>query len=155
MKRDRFEDHYGSVAKQPPADELPLFAPPAPATPGWTERWASLTDAERKAKRDRWQEQLRPLVLDLARRRGPEGITASEVITAGILAGVLNGERAFLTHHPRVYSWVGSWLAQLARAGALRAKTVRLEGGGEIHVKRESERDASHGNANLVYVRAA
>jgi hypothetical protein len=157
MKRDGWEDHYGRRAPSP-AEQLAgtmfdLTAPPP--TPPWAQRWGSLTDEQRKRQRERWQEQLQPLVLDLAARRGPEGITASDVISAGITAGILNGERLFLKEYPRVYAFIGPWLAQLARTGTLRPKTARLEGGGEIHVKRESSRDVSHGNANLVYVRAA
>lgn len=144
-------EHARATAHVATADLGSLFNPPPPA---WTQRWASLTEDERRRQRERWQEQLLPLVRDLARRRGPEGITASEVMAEGITKGVLPGERSFLTAHPRVFSWIGAWMAQLARTGTLRAKTARIEGGGELHLKRTSERDASHSNANLIYVGA-
>lgn len=115
-------------------------------------RWASLTELQRKAQRERWQELLLPIVTSLAERRGPEGITASEVIGEGIVAGVLNGERVFMKANPKVYAWVGNWLRGLAHDGPLAKKLVRLEDGGSIHATRLSERAASHSNRNAIYV---
>lgn len=155
MTRRRDEDHYGQRAPSPAAQLAGTMFDAEPTPPHWTQRWASMSEEERRAQRSRWQEKLLPLVLQLAARRDPEGITASEVLSAGITTGILNGERAFISQHPRIYSWIGAWLAQLARAGTIQPKTARIEGGGEIHLKRESTRDLSHGNGNLIYVRAA
>jgi hypothetical protein len=143
---------HARVAKPQPSniDGLDLFAAAAP--PSWTERWASLTAAERDAQRERWKDALLPLVEELAEKSGPEGITASEVQTAAILAGKLNGDRVFLKNNPRVYSWLGAWLASLASGGTLVPKTLKLEGGGSIKATRASERDASHANVGYVYL---
>jgi hypothetical protein len=122
--------------------------------PGWRTRWASLSDDERRAQRERWQESLLPIVQAMASVAAGDGITASDVISRGITAGILNGERAFLHEHPRVYSFVGLWLAQLVRDGVLAPKTVTLENGGQMRVRRESDRAVSKGNVNLVYVAA-
>jgi len=104
-----------------------------------------LSPAERLARRARDKERLQPVVLDLARRRGGEGIIASEVITEAITRGVFTGQESRMA--PRAYSWVGPWLAQLARRGHLVEK--RING---MRVRRKAERDASHANENLVYL---
>jgi hypothetical protein len=77
------------------------------------------------------------------------------VLAAAIEGKVLWGERAFLSRYPRVYSWMGPFLAQLARAGTLKPLTITTEGHGTIHLRRESSRDLSHDNSGLIYVRAA
>lgn len=148
-------DHYGAPKRDVGTDGLELFDPPAPALPRWAETWGSLTDAERKAQRERWKELLLPIVRELSARTAPVGVTWSEVTTAGIDRGILWGERSFLSKYPRIYSWGGAWLAQLAKAGELLAKTAQVEGHGTIHLRRESTRDLSNDNAGFIYVRAA
>lgn len=156
MTERRAYDEAEAMRTPKPAAPLPLgglFDPPASETPRWAETWGSLTDAERAAQRERWKEQLLPIVRELA--AAPIGVTASEVIAAGIAQHHLWGERPFLTTYPRIYSWVGGWLAQLAETGLLAAKTAHVEGHGVIKLRRESERDLSHHNAGFIYVRAA
>lgn len=121
--------------------------------PGWASSWGALTDAQRLAQRERWKEQLLPIVRELAARTTPEGVTASEVLAEGCRRSLLWGERSFLTKYPRIYAWIGGWLRQLAGDGVLAAKTVDLPGGGTLAVTRESERKLSHSNKNVVYVR--
>jgi hypothetical protein len=120
--------------------------------PAWTRTWGSLSFAERRRERERLAERLTPIMRALAKRRGPEGITASEVIAEAIVAGVLWGEPTFIESYPRVYAWIGPWLAQLARRGSLVPKLVELPGGGQLHVTRIAERGASHRNRNAVYL---
>lgn len=124
--------------------ELPLH--------GWVHRWASLTEDARRMERERWQERLLPVVKSMAEIAAGDGITASDVISRGITDGILIGERAFLTLHPRVYAFVGHWLHKLARDGILEQKTIAAEGGGQIRVRRRSERVVSKGNLNDVFV---
>jgi hypothetical protein len=131
---------------------LALFDEPPCVLPGWAQTWASLTETERRAQRDRWKQQLLPLVLDLAAR--PQGVTASEVLTAGAEASILWTERSFVSRHPRIYSFLGGWLGQLAKQGKLAPKTARVEGHGTIHLRRDSERKLSHDNDGLIYVDA-
>jgi hypothetical protein len=130
---------------------LALFDEPPCVLPGWAQTWASLTETERRAQRDRWKQQLLPLVLDLAAR--PQGVTASEVLTAGAEASILWTERSFVSRYPRIYAWIGVWLAELATKDQLEARTVRLPEGGTLHVTRESSRIGSHGNRNGIYTR--
>lgn len=124
----------------------------AASIPAWAQAWGSLTDDQRAAQRERWKELLLPVVRELVVRRGPEGIIAGDVIAEGIVRGVLWGERTFLKNHPRVYAWVGQWLARLAFDGEIAEKTIALPGGGRLHVTRKSERSLSHGNPGGVFV---
>lgn len=132
-----------------------VAAPPHPFA-----RWASLSDTERKAQRERWEAQLLPIVIRIADVAAGDGITASDVMSHGITEGVLNGERAFLTANPKVYSFLGTYLVRLAYDGILAPKLLRVEGAGEdgrpatVHVSRVSQRAASHRNKQLVYVAA-
>lgn len=128
------------------------LSPVPPPKPAWAVSWGSLTDAARRQQRERWVELLTPIMRSLAKRRGVEGITASEVVSAGITAGVLWGETSFIERYPRVYAWVGPWLAQVARRGGLAPKVVSVPGGGQLQVTRRSEREASHSNRNAVYL---
>lgn len=155
MSRHLEHDHYGAPKRDAGVDGLGLFAPPAPSVPRWAETWGSLTDAERKAQRERWKELLLPAVVELSARTAPIGVTASEVLAAGIERGILWGERSFVTKYPRIYSWVGGWLAQLAKEGIVTPKTAQVEGHGRIHLRRESDRELSHSNEGFIYVRAA
>lgn len=157
-RRSHEHDHYGHV---PPADavvsDYSLFSQPPeePRIPAWAETWGSLTPAQRLAQRARWKELMLPYVLELSQRTAPPGVTASEAITEGIARQHLWGEPSFLSKYPRIYSWVGSWLAQLAAQGMMTVKTARVEGHGVIKLRRESDRDLSHGNEGIIYVRAA
>ena len=147
-------DHYAAPR---PRDEgvagLSLFEAASASRPSWAETWASLTPARQRAQRDRWAEQLLPIVRELAGR--PQGVTASEVLSAGADAGILWTERSFVSRYPRFYAWLGPWLASLAARGVLTARTVDLPEGGTLHVTRESDRVGSHGNKNGVYVLGA
>lgn len=149
----READHYGAPKRDAGVEGLGLFAPTEPAVPRWAEVWGSLTDTARKAQRERWKELLLPAVVELSAR--PQGVTWSEVTTAGIDRGILWGERPFLSKYPRIYAWGGSWLAQLAKEGIIVPKTAHVEGHGTIHLRRESTRDLSNDNAGFIYVRAA
>lgn len=123
-----------------------------PESPGWARSWGSLTAQQRAGQRMRWIELMTPRVRRLAEKAGPEGITASDVISDAIVVGIFWGEAAFIERYPRVYAWVGPWLAQLARVGRLQPMLVPLSGGGQLHVTRKSERGASHRNRNAVYL---
>jgi hypothetical protein len=123
-----------------------------PQRPRWASTWGSLTDGERVAQRTRWVEQLSPVVHAMAVRRGVEGITASDVISEAIVLGIFWGETSFIERYPRVYAWVGPWLAHLARRGRLTPKTVANPGGRPVQVTRKSERGASHANRNAIYL---
>ena len=130
MKRD---DHYGRTMADLGYVDTPLFDNPQ----------------QRKADRDRTKERLLPVVRELAIRRGPEGITASEVLAEALVRSILPPAPA---HDPRRHSWLGGWLASLARAGELAPKMVRLPDGGTLHVTRKSERHASHRNDGRIYL---
>lgn len=136
------------------ADAASVRAHDAQVTAGHTHQWASLPASERRAQRERWQERLRPIVLHMARVAAGDGITASDVISRGITEGVLNGERSFLAHHPKVYSWVGHWLLKLAREGVLAPLMLVTVGGGRVHARRKSERGISKGNKPYIFVEA-
>lgn len=117
----------------------PVPTPPTPQTD---------REAERRRIRARDQERLEPLMRDLARRRGPEGITAAELIAEGITRGVFTGQETAMGQQ-RALSWIGPWLAALAKRGVL---ARRMDDG--VEVRRRSERAQSHGNLQLVYVLA-
>lgn len=110
---------------------LPIFARP------------NAVDRQRDAMR--LKERLLPIVRDLASRRGIEGITASEVISEAITRGILPGPAP--RTNPRRDAFMGPWLAQLARDRVLAPKLVQ-----GFHVRRKSEREASHQNEGRVYV---
>jgi hypothetical protein len=107
------------------------------------------TAPQRKADRDRTKERLLPVVRELAAKRGHEGITASEVLAEALVRAILTPAPS---HDPRRHSWLGGWLATLARSGTLAPKTVRLPDGGTLHVTRKSERHASHANSGRIYL---
>jgi hypothetical protein len=123
----------------------------APEKPAWARTWGTLTERQRREQRTRWIDLLTPITIALAKRRGPEGITASEVTSEAILCGYLWGEAAFFERYPRVYAWIGPWLGQLARRGHLVPKVIPIPGG-QLQVSRKSERGASHRNRNAVYL---
>jgi hypothetical protein len=127
------EDHYGRTMADLGYIDTPLFNTPA----------------QRKADRERLKERLLPLVLALAKRRGPEGITASEVLAEALVVGTLTPAPS---HDPRRHAWLGPWLGQLARLGILTPKMVRLPDGGTLHVTRKSVRHTSKQNAGGVYL---
>lgn len=141
----------------------PLFGEPAPINssrtdsalidrPNWVTKWASLTEEQREQQRERWRGQLLPIVMEFCESRGPEGFTASDVISRGITDSILNGERSFLKANPRIYSFLGPWLAALSRARTIAPKVERLASGGLIHLKAKSERVGSHGNEGYRYI---
>jgi hypothetical protein len=138
------------LARRPVGD---LFSQP-PEQPAFSQRWASLTDAEREAQRERWKERLLPVVLDLADRCGPEGFIAADVQSEGITRGILNGEASFLSANRNAYSFLGGWLSVLAEQGVIGRYMLPLANGGALQLERKSERDASHGNKGKVYVSA-
>lgn len=131
--------------------DIPLHEPrrerPAGCPASQGDRPAGLVEkeAERRRIRARDQERLLPIVTALAARRGAEGITASEVITEAVLRGVLTGQETAVSQ--RALSWIGPWLAQLARRGTL----APLTRAGMV-VRRRSDREASHGNLQVCYV---
>ena len=133
MKR---EDHYGRTMQDLGYVDTPLFNNPV----------------QRKHDRERTRERLLPVVRELASKRGPEGITASDLLAEALVRGILTPAPG---HDPRRHSWLGGWLAALARAGELAPKLVRLPDGGTLHVTRKSERYASHANANRIYLHPA
>jgi hypothetical protein len=135
-------DHYGSTVKNIGVSDAPLGAQsPSRQSP-----------VERKRDRDRLKERLLPVVLELARRRGGEGITASEVLAEALVLGIVTPAPAT---DPRRHAWIGPWLAVLAKGGQLAPKTVRLPDGGTLHVTRKSQRHGSHANKNDVYLHPA
>ncbi|HKW09726.1 MAG TPA: hypothetical protein VJO33_05055 [Gemmatimonadaceae bacterium] len=105
----------------------------------------AVTPAQRRRERERLQQRLEPITLALAERRGPEGVIAADVISEAVVRGLLTGQE--WRSAPRAYSWVGPWLASLARAGKLAPKMA-----GPVHARRKSDREASHSNSQLVYV---
>lgn len=124
-----------------------------PEVPGWATRWASLTKAERVAQQDRWKALLLPVVLELAATR--EDFIASDVIAVGAERGLLNTERPFLKLHPRIYSFIGTWLGLLAERGTIARHTIPLPNGGVWQLQRKADRSLSHSNKNLCFTRAA
>src|SRR5689334_10912693 len=92
----------------------------------------------RRFERERLQERLEPVALQLAERRSHEGIIAADVIAEAVTLGLLTGQEWRAA--PRAYSWVGPWLAALARAGKLAPKMS-----GYVHARRCSDRERSHG----------
>lgn len=123
-----------------------------PVAPLWATTWGTLTDRQRAEHRRRWIERLTPVMRQLAKRHRSEGITASEVLTEGIIAGVLWGEDAFIERYPRVYAWIGPWLSKVAREGKLVPRMIDIPGGGKVQLTRASTRDGSHSNRNAVYL---
>jgi len=116
-------------------NDLPLFAP--------------LSRANRADEKRRLEERLTPHILELARRAGAEGIIAGDVIAAAIAEwGIWTGEE--WRRHQRAYSMVGPLLKKLARTGELEPKLVQ-----GYHVSRQSTREHSHKNRNLIYLHPA
>jgi hypothetical protein len=174
MKRERGDatEHARALASRVPenGDGYDLFATPPRSSlpefpektgsaltipaeiPGWATRWDSLTEQQREAQRSRWKALLEPHVLELARKSGPEGIIASDVLSLGVTLGILNGERLFVKRHPRIYAFLGPWLGHLAEDGKLVPKMIRLPDGSLLHVKRKSTRLVSKGNQGAVYL---
>lgn len=119
--------------------------PPAPHKP------EPPTKEEREAAIARVQEKTEPVLIELARRRvtarGPfavEGVTADD---AWLIATDF-AEAALIGTGARAWSWLGPWLASLARRGVLVPYTIRGH-----KVRRQARaRDASHGNAHVVYL---
>jgi hypothetical protein len=138
MKR-RTEDHYGARVKDQGASDTPL----------WSVAQSSQSPVERKRDVERLKERLLPIVCDMAKRRGPEGVTASEVLAEGLVLGILTPAPS---HDPRRYAFIGPWLAALAHLGILAPKTVKLPDGSLLHVKRKSLRHSSHANPNAIYI---
>lgn len=122
--------------------------------PAWVQTWGTTSPEQRRAIRESWEAKLEPIALELTERRGPEGITASELTTEGILRGVLWGERSFLSvpANRRIYSFVGPMLARMASAKKIAEKRKALVGGGYVVDSRPSERPGSKRNPNDVYV---
>jgi hypothetical protein len=131
-----------------------LFDAPADNRPAWVQTWATTSPAQRKAIRESWERALEPIAIELADRRGGEGITASELLTEAILRGVLWGERSFLKvpANRRIYSFIGPMLRRLAREQKLAPKKLPLVGGGFVIASRVSDRPDSHGNENDIYL---
>lgn len=156
MTRRSFDEAEHSRIKVTPtlaADDL--FAVQDEGPPSWARTWGTLTLAEQRAQRARWQELLLPVVLELAQRTAPPGVTWSEVAAVGMEKAILWGEPSFLKRYPRIYSWGGAWLSLLSRQGRLAPKTHHVEGHGVVHLRRDSESPRSHHNDGLIYVRAA
>lgn len=89
---------------------------------------------------------VRPRLVEraLARVNLPKpGITADDVHELIAQAGL----SAALGTEQRAWSWIGPWLEELAREGAL----VALAQGGEPAYRR-SARPGSHGNLQRIYV---
>lgn len=158
MSTRRAFDETEATRQRPvpaPTDGLALWNT-EPAVPRWVESWGTLTDDERRAQRERWKELLLPIVRELSRRKGPIiGVTWSEVTAVGIERGYLWGERSFLSKYPRIYSWGGGWLSQLATQGVLAPETARVGGHGVIHLRRDAGRKVSHSNDGFIYVAGA
>lgn len=150
MTRPSYDETEAMRHRDAGTSGLGLFA--VDNTPSWVSSWGTLTTSQQFAQRERWKEQLLPRLLDLARRNGPEGIIAADVIGDGITSGVLWGERVFLKKYPRIYAWIGPWLGQLANSGTLAPVMVELPNGGRLHVTRMSERSLSKHNKGGVYV---
>lgn len=163
MKHER-GDAAESMRVRPRTDNGPLFGEPAesasptvpprvippPDTPGWKQRWLSLTKEQRVAQRERWKERLLPIVEEFSETRGPEGFMASDVESRALSDHILPD--GLIAVDFRVYSFIGPWLASLAKQRKIAPKTERLANGGVIHVKGKSERDDSNGNEGYRYV---
>lgn len=144
------EGNPSALAVTPSLGPVPSRAPESTGSLSpISQRWASLTELEREAQRDRWREQLRPHVVQLAEIAAGDGITASDVLSRGITAGILNGERSFQSAHPKVYAWIGHLLLKMSHEGEL---SVKKHAG--MVVRRRSERLTSKGNLGVVYVAA-
>lgn len=106
------------------------------------------TDAERLVAIERVKAAIVDDIIRLAdKRRGlplaQAGVTADD---AHELAHK-RPEAALIGAKGRAWSWLGPWLASLARRGQL--ATFRVEG---VPVTRRSNRDKAHGNAHAVYL---
>lgn len=124
---------------------------------GSAEGWRRLTDDDRRALRKRWSERLLPL-LNAMRKAVPtgHGVTAAELIDEAMRPSLCSGFGIILpatpASEPRIYSFVGPWMASLAKSGLLSRKVARIEGGGTVQLKREALRDEAHSNAGLIYL---
>ena len=120
------------AAGEPPKDRHPFL----PAS-----------DDDRRAGITKIKEQVLPWLLERAAhhrdRPNMPGVTADDVAE---LAKPL-AYCALLGSGQRAWSWVGPWLGQLERAGAL----VAYVRGGQV-VYRRSVRPGSHGNLQAVYL---
>lgn len=137
------EPAFYQSAKQDDQDLGPLFAGEPEAAP-------LLTD------RARLQQRMLELLLALALRNGPEGVTPSELLSEAI-APSIKGYAAILPGpaprgKQRRDSWIGPWMAVLADRKVVMRKTIPLPGGGRLHVERKATRRDSHRNPGLVYL---
>lgn len=105
--------------------------------------FAAVTADERKRERLSIQGRLLYHVLDLGKRSGAEGFTASEVQELARARGIITGEAAA----QRAYAWIGPWLAGLAKRKLIRHRLDLL---GQS-MQRRSVRPASHGNRQDIY----
>lgn len=105
---------------------------------------APLTVAVRRLARQAIQAHLLPHVVLMAARRGGEGLTADDVRYRARVVGLITDGAP----EQRSLSWIGPWLAGLARRGIL----VEKLGPDNRPVERPSLRKAAHGNLQVVYL---
>ena len=152
--RDTDHDIIGSRPRRDETEGLGLFDSArvqAASPPPRRRAPRTAPAAEEPSDRDFAIGRLKELVLAalveraLARRDRIEnpGVTADDVLQ--LCAG--HPQSALVGSGQRAWSWVGPWLAQLAKGGAL----VALEHEG-APVYRRSTRPDSHGNLGRVYV---
>lgn len=136
------------TAPEPVPDPDPDPAP-APRAKDETHAFAGASEAERAEWRERIKRDVEPdlLALALARARSPSvpkpGVTADDVHE------IANRKRLhhLLGDSQRAWSWVGIWLAKLARDGRL----VKYRRSG-IPMKRGSIRPGAHSNLQVIYL---
>lgn len=139
---------FGDRPRPTPTLEAPRpAARPATVADGDRHPFLRRTDEDRQEAIETVRAKILPALLERARLRKNRwenpGITADDVIA---LAKEVP-QAALLGQQQRAWSWVGPWLASVARAGQL-AELVR---GGQV-VRRRSTRPGAHGNLGIVYV---
>lgn len=146
LKRDETEglDLFDAARNPAPAVEARADQPPPPAPPRGAP--AGLND-DRHYAIARLKDAVLPLLIARAERRKDAptspGVTADDVVEIAQPVAFA----ALLGTGQRSWSWVGPWLASLARAGQL-AEFVLAE---QV-VRRRSKRPDAHGNLQIVYL---
>lgn len=114
-------------------------------TPEPPRRGSDRDDAIRRLKDEVFPELLHRALERVDREEAP-GVTADDAVQ------LCKGKpySALLGDGQRAYSWVGPWLAALARVGLL----VEFRIAGQS-VRRRSSRPSSHGNLQVVYLHHA
>jgi hypothetical protein len=113
-------------------------APPPPSVPIRTDRDDAITWLKELVFPELVQR-----ALERVDREEAPGVTADDAVALCMA----RPQAALLGESQRAFSWVGPWLAKLARAGSL----AEFQLAGQL-VRRRSSRPSSHGNLQVVYL---